>query len=109
MSMALFHHAGLAMASYAHDYCYQLLRFIPSKMISTPEYISTHVTSIGSHDGQVILVNDLLHLLHAAEVAQHVAHRDNVAVLDELGSDGLAAFDGAGTDGLYSQFCATMT
>ena len=64
----------------------------------------THVTRVGSHDGQVVFVDDLLHLLHAAEVTQHVADRDNVAVLDELGSDGFAAFNGASADGLTVSF-----
>jgi hypothetical protein len=48
-------------------------------------------------------VDDLLHLLDAAEVTQHVADRDDVAILDELAGDGLAAFNGASADGLFCQ------
>lgn len=45
-------------------------------------------------------MDDLLHLLNAAEVAEHVAHRDNVAVLEQRLGDLLGVVDGAGSDGL---------
>lgn len=97
ISMALFHHAGLAMASYAQDCIVSIGLPIPCRRLRA------YVSCIGSHDGQVVLVDDLLHLLDAAEVSQHVTDRDNVAVLDQGVGDGLGGLDGSGSDGLYSQ------
>ena len=88
MSIALFHQAGLAIASYAQDYSQR------------GGVICTHVTGVGSHDGEVVLVDDLLHLLHASEVSQHVADGHNVSVLDQALSDFLRRLHGSGTDGL---------
>ena len=62
-----------------------------------------HITSVGSHDRQVVLVDDLLHLLDTSQVSQHVTDRDDIAVLDETFSDGLGGLDGSGTDGLKRQ------
>lgn len=61
---------------------------------------STHVTSVGRHDGKVVLVYNLLHLLDTTEVSEHVADRDDVAVVDETLGDGLGPLNGTGTDGL---------
>ena len=89
MSMALFHQAGLAMASYAADWVSQV------RMV-------THVSRIGRHDGEVVVVNDLLHLLHTSEVSQHVPDRHDVAILDELLGDRLGCLDRTSADGLRS-------
>lgn len=59
-----------------------------------------HVTGVGRHHGQVVLVDDLLHPLDAAEVAEHVADRDDVPIVDEGFGDRLGRLDRAGSDGL---------
>jgi hypothetical protein len=89
MSIDLFHHAGLAIASYAQDW------------VRTDLGI-TYISRVGRHHRQVVLCDDLLHLLHAAEVAQHVADRHDVAVLEQRLRDLLGRLDGARTDGLRS-------
>lgn len=90
--MALFHHAGLAMASYAHDYL--ISRCHHNRMRST------HIASVGSHHRQVVLMDYLLHLLHAAEVSEHVADRHDIAIVDEGLGDSFGGFDGSCTDRL---------
>lgn len=62
-----------------------------------------HITSVSSHHRQVVLVDDLLHLLDTSQVSQHVTDRDDVAVLNETFSNGLGGFDGSGTDGLQGK------
>ena len=42
-----------------------------------------HISRTRRHDCKFVLVDDLLHLLYAAEVAKHVADRDNVPTLKE--------------------------
>lgn len=61
---------------------------------------STHVSRVGSHDGQVVLVNDLLHLLDTSEVSQHVTDRNDVSVLDELLGNLLGRLDSTSSDRL---------
>jgi hypothetical protein len=63
---------------------------------------ATHVSSIGGHHGEIVLVDDLLHLLHASEVSKHVSDRDNVAILDELLSDLFRRLDRSSSDRLKS-------
>jgi hypothetical protein len=62
----------------------------------------TYVTSNGSHHSQVVFVDDLLHLLHAAEIAEHVADGNNVARLDQAVGNLLGDLDIARRDGLGS-------
>jgi len=90
MSIALFHHAGLAIASYAQDFHQRHAEWC------------THVSGIGGHDSEVVLVDDLLHLLHATKISQHVADGNDVSVLDQSLSDVLGRLDSAGTDRLLS-------
>jgi len=70
--MALFHQAGLAMASYAHDYCQPRAEH------------GMYITSVGGHHGQIVLGDGVFDLLYALKVTQHISHRDNIAVLNEL-------------------------
>lgn len=82
-----------------------------------PVQATTYVSSNGSHDSQVVLGDDLLHLLNASQVSQHVSNRgyervsrgteelrspdrDDVASLDELFSDMLGIFYGTTGDRL---------
>ena len=62
--------------------------------------VRASVTSNGSHHRQVVLVNDLLHLLNAAEVAQHVSDRNDVSGLDEAVGHLLGDVDVTSGDGL---------
>lgn len=62
--------------------------------------VRTSVTSNGSHHRQVVLVDDLLHLLDAAEVTKHVADRDNVTCLDEAVCHLFGDLDVTSGDGL---------
>jgi hypothetical protein len=64
----------------------------------------THVSSVSSHDCQIVVVDDLLHLLYATEVSQHVTNRDDVAVLDKTFGDRFGSFDSSGSDGLRVSF-----
>jgi hypothetical protein len=61
---------------------------------------TTHVSSVGSHDSQVVVVDNLFHLLDTAEITQHVADRNNVSVLDELVGDLLGGLDSSRSNGL---------
>jgi hypothetical protein len=67
------------------------------RLLKTP---TTHVSSVGSHDSQVVVVYNLLHLLDTAEITQHVADRNNVSVLDELVGNFLGGLDSSGSNGL---------
>lgn len=67
------------------------------------ETMSTHVSSVGGHDGQAVFVDDLLHLLNTSQISQHVSDRNNVTVLDELLSDLFGSLDRSSTDGLSRQ------
>lgn len=45
------------------------------KIDSESVRIDAHISSDSTHDGQVVLGNNLLHLLHASKVSQHIAVR----------------------------------
>lgn len=45
-------------------------------------------------------MDDLLHLLNALEVSEHISDGDDVAILDELFSDFFGSFDSTGAHGL---------
>jgi hypothetical protein len=62
--------------------------------------MGTYVSSVGGHDGKVVVVDNLLHVLDTSEVSEHVTDRDNVSVLDERVGDTLSTTDQTGTDGL---------
>lgn len=62
--------------------------------------MQTHVSSVSSHDGKVVVVNDLLHQLDTSEVSEHVSDGDDIAVLDERVGDVLSTRDLSSTDGL---------
>ena len=72
---------------------------------------TTYVSGNSSHDSQVVFSNDLLHLLNATQVSQHVTkklcervviedsrirlpNRDDVASLDEFVRDMFSLFHG---------------
>lgn len=61
------------------------------------------VAGVGGHDLEVVLVEDLLHLLDDLEVAQHVANADDVLALLEEAGNGEGLVDGAGGDGLLDE------
>lgn len=77
------------------------LRFSQDTPVFTTTAV-THVSRVRRHDGQVVVVDDLLHLLNAAEVSQHVSDRDDVSILDQLGRDLLRGLDRSSSDGLGS-------
>jgi hypothetical protein len=62
--------------------------------------MGTYVSSVGGHDGKVVVVNDLLHVLNTSEVSKHVTNGNNVSILDERVGDTLSTTDQTGTDGL---------
>lgn len=64
---------------------------------------AAYVSGVGSHDGQVVVVNDLLHQLDTSEVSEHVSDRDDVSVLDKGLRDVLSTLDLTGTDRLLGQ------
>jgi len=64
---------------------------------------ATYVSCVCGHDSEVVLVNDLLHLLDTSEVSQHVSDRNNVAVGNEFVGDSLGRLDGAGSYGLFDK------
>ena len=61
---------------------------------------AAYVSGVGSHDGQVVVVNDLLHQLDTSEVSEHVSDRDDVSVLDKRLGDILGTLDCASSDRL---------
>ena len=46
-------------------------------------------------------MDDLLHLLDASEISEHISDRDDVTVGDQILSDFFGRLDGTGPDGLY--------
>lgn len=70
---------------------------------SSQTRIGTHVSSVGSHDGKVVVVDNLLHVLNTSEVSKHVTDRDDVSILDERLRDALSTLDFTGTDGLFDK------
>lgn len=65
--------------------------------------VSGRVSSVGGHDSEVVVVDDLLHQLDTSEVSQHVADGNDVAVLDEGFGNVLSALDLTSTDGLLDE------
>ena len=63
----------------------------------------THVSSIGSHDGKVVVVDNLLHVLNTSEISKHVTDRNDVSILDERLRDALSTLDLTGTDRLFDK------
>lgn len=61
---------------------------IPASNTNIPSS-ATHITRVGGHDSEVVIVDNLLHLLHAAEIAEHVADGDDILVLHKVGRDQL--------------------
>jgi len=43
----------------------------------------TYVSGIGGHDGEVVVMDDLLHVLNTSEVSKHVTDRDDISIRDE--------------------------
>jgi len=70
---------------------------------SMPRKPKTYVSRVGSHDGKVVVVDDLLHVLNTSEVSKHVTDRDDVSILDERLRDALSTLDLTGTDGLFDK------
>ncbi len=62
----------------------------------------TYVSGVGSDNGEVVFVDDLLHLLHASQISQHISNGDDVTIGDELLSDLFGSSYGTGSDGLRS-------
>lgn len=79
-----------------------VLELVPPRRLGD-RLVCCRVTCVCRHDRQVVFVDDLLHLLNAAEVAQHVADRDDIAVLDEAFGHLLDLIYGGGRDGLLDK------
>ena len=47
------------------------------------EYMGTYISGVGGHDGEVVVVDDLLHVLNTSEVSKHVTDGNNVSIRDE--------------------------
>lgn len=75
-------------------------RLVGTRLWSVVVTTRTYVSSVGSHDGEVVVMDDLLHLLNTSKVSQHVSNGYNVTVLDELLSDLFGGRNCAGSDGL---------
>lgn len=60
----------------------------------------THVSGVGGHDSEVVVVDDLLHLLHTSEVSQHVSDGHDVSIVNEALGDLLGGLDCSGSHGL---------
>lgn len=43
----------------------------------------TYVSGVGGHDGEVVVVDDLFHVLNTSEVSKHVTDGNNVSIRDE--------------------------
>jgi len=59
---------------------------VGSGLTSVPYMVdgrSTYVSGVGGHDGKVVVVNDLLHVLNTSEVSKHVTDGNNVSIRDE--------------------------
>jgi len=65
--------------------------------------VSTSVSRDGTHDGQVVGSDDLLHLLDASQVTKHVSNRDDVARVDQSLGEFHSLGDGTTGDGLLNK------
>jgi len=53
-----------------------------SSVSNMVKYMGTYVSGVGGHDGEVVVVNDLLHVLNTSEVSKHITG-NNVSICDE--------------------------
>lgn len=90
----------MAIASYAQDFEVDQLNQRASD--------SAHVSGIGSHHRQIVVVNNLLHLLYTSEVSQHISNRDDVTILDQAVGDLLGAFYRTGPNRLTSAMSRSL-